>query len=712
MLPFLNLQDHDRSESRRSHSPRTPQTYPWDDYYMMGNPSSVFIGPNGEITTSGDPETMGGTVPNNPVPANAQPATDSASQASESAVPSTKVVKDEQTSSTMQTSTTVTTSTSVASTSSISTSSSGTSIATSTSQVSTGSASSLGLPTTSTASPPTSSAPQESSTLTTASSSSIVVAPSSSHSDEPSAGASPTSRVNSASSTDTSDRSTTFYVGIAFATIAGIGLVVAILAWWLRIRSRTRRCKLNRTTTWPWDSDRFGGRQMSLEGGLGIHGYEGSMIQRSALSSPDFGRGGHGAYPTFPAPPAPVHTQGSSPYVTVSLHNAHQSVPDLAPDLGNLQITNLAPGDLSGGESGRSNTALGMLHTYPTEYGTPFMPRRPCFLGVEDGGLDVPWGPLRVRRPGSVRTTGRVPPPAAHTADIMTFSAYSEKFDTPLPYPGDISVSADTARPPASDNRQGSWAASIRSNLVNAFNAVVGASPSQIPIVHANDGFTRAPHRRHPIPHDSLESDAGPATLMTREESVEPPAQDPFADNATVQIPLPAPVMGQYAYSGGLLGVSSQDESLTRASSVYSTITVDAPMVSRVEDVPPQLPSIPSLSGADNADPSMTAEGGVNPQDPFADNSGTQYRKQTRTRKYRRPTLLARHSSSQASTSSAGSDMSRTSSSASEHLTDGERFAKNALRERRRRVMEMSASGINVSRGKTRRMRATLSRKR
>ncbi|KAI0819441.1 hypothetical protein BC628DRAFT_1402504 [Trametes gibbosa] len=702
MHPLLHLQSH--SPVRNGHSPRSPPTFSWDEDYMIGNPSSVLIGPHGEVTTWGDPDDMGGTVPNEAVPDSAPPAAANTSQTSEGAVLPTEVSKAEQTSSVIQVSTAMTTSISADTIASLS-ESSGTSISISTSQTTEGTTTSLSSSTISILSSSTSSTPPGSSTITMASSSSTAIIPSFSTSDEPSAGASPTSRVNSASSTDASNRSTTFYIAIAFSVIAGIGLFIAILAWWLRTRSRTRRHKLNRTATWPWDNDRLGGRQMSLEGGLGIHGCEGSMVQRSTISSPEFGGGSQCAHPAFPLPPAPAHTQGSSPYVTISLHDAHQSVPDLAPDLGTLQITNLTPGDLSGGECSRTSTALGVLHTYPAEYGTPFMPHRPCFLGIEDGGLDVPWGPLRIRRPRSFRTSGQAPPPAAHIAD-MNFPSHSDKFDVPLPYPGDISVSADSARPPASDHRQGSWAASIRSNLVNAFNAVVGASPSQVPITDGNDGFTPVPRRRHPLPHGSFDPSMG----IVHDGSSIPPPRDPFADDAAVQIPLPAPLTGQHAHGGGLLCVSLPENSLTRESSIYSNITVDAPIAKRVEDAPPQLPSIHSLSGADG-ERDLLAIKPPSLNRPAEDTS-IQHRKQTRTRRFRRPTLLARHSSSQASASSAGSDMSRTSSSASEHLTDGERFAKNALRERRRRVMEMSASGVNIGRVKTRRARATLSRKR
>ena len=79
--------------------------------------------------------------------------------------------------------------------------------------------------------------------------------------------------------------------------------------------------------------------------------------------------------------------------------------------------------------------------------------------------------------------------------------------------------------------------------------------------------------------------------------------------------------------------------------------------------------------------------------------TSNQHRKRT---KRHRPAIVTRKSSSQSSAVSVGSDMSRMSSVPSEGLTDAERFAKNILRERRRRVTEMA-----VGRGRPSRSRAT-----
>ncbi|KAI0350565.1 hypothetical protein OH77DRAFT_1463605 [Trametes cingulata] len=737
----LLTQSQHHPRGRRGHYPRSPPVMFWDSY-MTGNPSGIFVDPDGEVITSG--EDLPGASGNSAVPdgtAQSHPSTGEAASSN----PLADVSKGQQLSSTPATtgmtkpsdtvSASNTISASVASrtvdavstTNSANTETSQAESQLSSAQTSITAASAFTSGLSLSASDTTISANTATSenTATTSPDTATFADTTSSANTATSASTSPTARVNSASQSNASDRTTSFYIGIAFAAIAGVGLIVAILTWWLRIRrSRSRRRKLSRMTTWPWDHDRFGGRQLSLEGGLGIHGLGGEMLQRSRLGSPiSSGRDDLANTPAhlFPDPPPPVHTQGGSPYVTIPLHGAHQSVPDLTPDLGNLQITNLMPGDLSsGGESSRASTALGMQHTYPAEYGTPFMPHRPCFLGVENGGLDVPWAPLRVRRSGTV---------SAQTPEAQT-AFETVKLEEPLPYPGDISVAADV-HPPARlpDDRQASWAASIRSNILNAFNAVVGANPSQVST--SRDTFTPVPHRtsqrsrktaaRGPrenasnVSRSSTTASTASATGWTLEEtgngagvvhirnrsgsSDSAPAQDPFADN--VQLPPPAVIAPRDRRSGFLC--VSPPAPLTRASSMYSTASPEAP-IPRVCDEPPRLPSIESLSRS----PGTSADGSeaVQARDNVPRPRGRTNRRR-KTAKQRRPTLLARKSSSQNSATSVGSEMSRASSACSE-LTDGERFAKHALRERRRRVMEMT-----VGRGKTKRSRATtLSRRR
>ncbi|KAL7278785.1 hypothetical protein ACG7TL_007794 [Trametes sanguinea] len=683
-----------------------------------GNPSSIYVDPDGSIVASDGTETN----PNPASPLKDSTFPDNGSLQSTPTIisnadgtPSSAAVSTALQMSSPISSSSVLLSSALSSSSITTTSSSTSQLSSPVTSQSTSSTSSAFLSTTAESSSGSVSSSQQ--TLT---SSSIASSSSSTSSTESSAASSTTSptispppRINSASSSDAAARRTSAYIGIAFAAIAGAGLIVAILAWWLRTRSRSRRRAMSRMTSWPWDPDRLGsGRHPSLEGGLGIRA-ERDMVERGGvLRSPmsPIAASGH----AFPAFPPPAHTQGGygSPYVTVQLHDAHQSVPDLAPDLGTLQITNFAPGDHSGGESSRASTAP--LNSFSAEYDTPLQLQRPRFLGVDNGGLDVPWKPLRVRRLGSTRTQHEEP------------IGHGEKLEDslPLPYPQDIAVAAD-GPPVAHDQRQESWAASIKMNLVNAFNAVVGGNPSQVST--GNDTFTYAPHRNSQrnqkspprAPHDAstsversgtMRSDATGWSLEEMQEgagivhirgasgqSCALPAEDPFADH--IQLPPPAFIPQRDVNSDLLSAVPPG--SVTRASSMYSTASFEGP-IERICDEPPRLPTIDSLTREASGQEAQAQLQDVKVQ---RRQGKTQRHKQSR--RARRPTLLTRKSSSQNSAMSVGSEMSRTSSTESE-LTDGERFAKHALRERRRKVMEMT-----VGRNKTRRPRATmLSRRR
>ncbi|KAH9886675.1 hypothetical protein C8Q73DRAFT_274380 [Cubamyces lactineus] len=704
---------HAVSRSFSGHWRRSPPVVYWNA--VMGNPSSIYVGPDGSVIASDGPAVVEDPVSPAAIAGSSVPDSDPGLQASGSTSASSALVQSQsstqsQTSSSAMAESATATSSALSMASSTSTSSSSSVVAFS------AASSTIGSTTTGTPSLISTNSTPSSSGDTSSSSSSVPTSSSATITSVASGSPAPPPRINSASSSESSNRSTSFYIGIAFAAIACAGLVVTILAWWLRIRSRTRRRKKSKLTAWPWDHDRFGGRQLSLEGGLGIYEPDCDMVERPlhpGAHSPISAMHGTLADPssyTIPVPPPPAHTQRAhgSPYVTVQLHDAHQSVPDLAPDLGTLQITNLAPGDMF--DSSRASTALGVQHTYPAEYGTPFQPQRPCFLGVQSGGLEVPWRPLRIRRNGSAASRQQGVP-----------LCDTESLNEPLPYPGDIAVSDDSQHlRSVTGQRQEGWAASIRSNLLNAFNAVVGANPSQVST--AGDTFTQAPIRhsqrsKRSIPHGPREhlSKAHSSSNWTLEETGdgagvvhirsgdseedtagEVPAQDPFADD--LQIP-PLAATASQIHGNGFLGVSPP-ASVTRASSMYSTASDTNDAVGRVRDEPPRLPSIASLSRSPSEDNSNQQHANDDGIDVQAHRPRGHRRKKTRNT--RRPLLASRKSSSQNSTSTVGSDMSRTSSACSEHLTDGERFAKNALRERRRRVMEMT-----VGRGKTRRSRAT-----
>ena len=519
-----------------------------------------------------------------------------------------------------------------------------------------------------------------------------------------------------------------------------IGIVVALAAYWIRVRFRTHRHSMKRMTTWPWDHDVLGARaaQGTLEGGnLGVHPglrtwNPARMVEPSAsdggktrfsiedesplpqlhLTDPRLGPKDSRA---FPLPPInvdlPAYQGNRSPFVTVPPHanrGREQSVPDMMQEMGRLEIANLVPGDIvtSGGESSRASTVLGFSDgssDSTSEDGSPTTPR--AMMTAEDGSTPtqhLPWAPLR-----TVKTKG----------GWQEGYMLEDGNDGLLPFPGNHSAVPEPAVEP--ETKQDGWAISIRSNLVNALNAVVGGGASHVKTAETgSDNLTRPPERRNSqrrrgvrgrhesadgISRSDTASSASSPTRWTLEETEtgrgvvrfrgdpeqgKPLTEDPFSDDSTARSEDTAAVkrdeqcMETFDRAQGTENGPPTDCGTTEMTLLRTHL--------------PKLPTTPSASEPprrEELEPALAKK-----------TTSRQHRKRT---KRHRPAMVRRRSS-QSSAVSVGSDMSRVSSVPSEGLTDGERFAKNVLRERRRRVLEMA-----VGRGKPSRSKATtISRRR
>ncbi|KAM5541008.1 hypothetical protein V8D89_005319 [Ganoderma adspersum] len=532
------------------------------------------------------------------------------------------------------------------------------------------------------------------------------------------------------------------YAGITFGAIMAVGVIVALIAYWIRVRSRTHRRSMKRMTTWPWDHDRLGARagQDTLEGSNfgarpGLRTWNPARMVEVSASD-----GGKTRFPienesplpqlhltdprlapkdshAFPLPPIdidlPAYPGNRSPFVTVPLHanrGREQSVPDMMQEMGTLKITNLVPGDIvtSGGESSRASTALGFSDGSPDltseDMGSPTTPR--ATLVAEDGSTPtqhLPWAPLRTWKTNGGWQEGYM---------------LEDGDDGPLPFPGNNPAVPEPAGEP--ETKQDGWAISIRSNLVNALNAVVGGSVSQAKTAGTGgDNLTRPPERRTTqrrrgvrgrqesadgISRTGTESSASSPTRWTLEETESgrgvvrfrgdpeqgrPLTEDPFSDDSQVRLENTA--------AGKQDGECMETFDHARGTANGPPTDVGTTETTLLSPHPPELPSTPSASEPPR---------GEEPEAALArKTTHHQHRKRT---KRRRPAMVRRKSSSQSSAVSVGSDMSRVSSVPSEGLTDAERFAKHVLRERRRRVMEVA-----VGRGKPSRSKATtISRRR
>ncbi|PSR87009.1 hypothetical protein PHLCEN_2v5267 [Hermanssonia centrifuga] len=468
---------------------------------------------------------------------------------------------------------------------------------------------------------------------------------------------------NSASAASvSSDNHNRAYLGIAFGAIAAIAFFIALVTWFFRIRPRA----IKNPTSWPWDAD-----DHHVEDGLGrLHGL--GLGNTWATSNVDDLKDPNVYGPSLTLPrcslayPSNVVDRDdvlhstrnvpvpNSPYPTVKLHIAHQSVPDLAPDLGRLQVTNYVPGDVSSEDGSRANSRQGMVH--------------------DSDSSQPAWSPLRIRKSGSSPGLAVIDEKSAN--DITEWPV--------LPLPG------ETPSDPLPAPSQGGWASSLRSNLVNAIHAAIGG-PGTTP----QECLTPAPRR---ISRQSSRNSAG-SGMLSRRSSIrtklsnrsrghqngrDTPASNPFVvdpndlitalSNVMSAVPeedikRPPPALVKSRDRSHIPGPPS----LSRHSSIHSAVSLTENKDTSALVL--ELPGIPSMSRTSTNSSFHQA----------VQRKALNLRK---SRKYpndrpHRPTLVTRLSSSECSV---GSDMSRSSSVISGPLTDQEQFAQRALRERRKRV--------------------------
>ncbi|KZT68570.1 hypothetical protein DAEQUDRAFT_321744 [Daedalea quercina L-15889] len=443
-------------------------------------------------------------------------------------------------------------------------------------------------------------------------------------------------------------------VGVSFGTLAVIGLLVALVSWWLRVRQRMRTRELEESVIWPWNK---GTPRMvlprspaTLETGFRptpLNGETAGAWSADCLDRPDGISPTDGRLPTFP--PA-SHSLDATPYQAVQFHHPNNSVPDLAPNMGALQVANLVPGDItSGSESSRASSVMSMAfmgsQAIP-ECGTPYEPmagERPRFLGLQGNGLPVPWSPLHVRK-------------TAEAVRMKSSSNVSEKSLDPLPYPGDAPIV------PA----PGGWAASIKTNIVNALSAVVRGSNSSHP---SGDNLTSPPCRRKREWHCEGDEPHREIRAMSRETSVHsvhsgikrwPPGEVASGDTSVTHLDavateLPA-AMSWSSISleddppsavgrDGSLGDTTicDKERMLDVIEAYYSVQAQEESSPHLNSDPPRLPDIPQISHTPSLSSlAIVCQGRSQRKSTMFKKAGT--RKKTRTS--RRPTLLARASSS------------------------------------------------------------------
>ena len=118
------------------------------------------------------------------------------------------------------------------------------------------------------------------------------------------------------------------------------------------------------------------------------------------------------------------------------------------------------------------------IYDEPAEFGTPMESMdgsRPRFLGLEGGGLRVPWAPTTRPSPRGMSSTSKRGHGVGHWEHLPTLGDSTEK---------------------STENAEG-WTASLKTNLMNAFNAVAAGLPSAPTMEERQENcLTPRPERR------------------------------------------------------------------------------------------------------------------------------------------------------------------------------------------------------------------------
>lgn len=486
---------------------------------------------------------------------------------------------------------------------------------------------------------------------------------------------------NNASTTDlaSNSHSPMFWVGIVFAVIVALACIAAFLAWTIRVRTRSKRHALEQSTFWPWDRGRnnsFADDDGHLEtgfNGTGDDKNESTWSQGEKQTRGSAFRSGDDSDMLtaqesnvltdscfLPRPPAAAYLQNRlvGPYPTIQVNDGTQSVPDLAPDLGSLQVTNLMPGDVSSCDL----TSRGDEPNFsPDQRASNFVNGRGShFLSANEAGR------------------------GAHGTFFQAQSTPRQMLaDSPV-VDWQVEPDANDGQTQESTESEG-WAASLRTNLFSAFNAVVGGNHPEDPF---GDNFTRPPLRRersrrgntttsslnakHEKTLPSLSSSRNDTIFEDVEEGVDVFQRGMQGRSAAPSRP-PAAIVSRdrFESSLGQTGQMSRTNSeQSEASTAQLGYLADTPRMPE-ELLPADIRRSGHVTSKRSKVPSREI-----------------------TRKYRRPPLPPQQSSPALSMFS---DLSRESS---ERLTAQEELAKKLLKERRTRILQMGDSRTRITESK------------
>ena len=255
-------------------------------------------------------------------------------------------------------------------------------------------------------------------------------------------------------------------VGSVLAGILVIVLIVAVITWFLGVRSRRRS-----DDALSWDPEPDSGRIYDDDSFFDSH--PPFHASQDRIMPPD--------RPRPPGPTIRFQQDFADPH-TMRAPYSHLATPELAHTTGPLTVTNLMPGDVPLS----ANTSIFMASRPGSTQVTPRVDNSaPRFMRLQDGGLPMPWSrgtpepareaiirprawPSRLSATSLKKAFSPSPPkstqidplqPRTSTANLRTHFNSTDSVDVQLPEP------ARTA--------DQTWSGTIRTGITNALNVMM-----------------------------------------------------------------------------------------------------------------------------------------------------------------------------------------------------------------------------------------------
>jgi len=493
-------------------------------------------------------------------------------------------------------------------------------------------------------------------------------------------------------------------VGSILAAILGVALILAVITWFLRVRSRRRS-----EDELSWDPEP-NARHIS--------------DNDSFFDTPPFQVGrGRVSPPARPRPPGPnvmPQSEFSEPQI-IQAPYSRLATPELAHLNGPLTVTNLMPGDVPLS----TNTSIFIGSRPGSTQATPRIDNStPRFTRLQDGGLPVPWShstPETSRGPigrpkawsrlsaASLKKVFSPSPPKSTQIDPLQPRTSATNLRTHFNNTGTNNLRF----PEPARTADQTWSGTIRTGITNALSAVIGTStrPQDPP----DSNLTPIP----PRPNRRLSSKTGISTLRsmsttsTRSVGIDYTMEEKRTSRGAVHIyPLGRPQEAR-SFSETIKEEETEDESGFPSPDSLPSRNVPAsePMIkqthfSQIPRVPddivgrpsslPRLPTIHPLSRGWT----LRSEGFITlPESDDGYRSAFNQMINERKREYDRRLAeleaigaeeASRPVMSRASTTSLMTESTALSRESS-FMDDEERKAKKVLRMRRKRAMALSA---------------------